>query len=835
VVVPPAPPPPAPPPPATGNNSSLADLKFSESFANDAATASASFPTSGATPTATAQSTTGTIAYDAAARSYTLSVQNRSLTFTPADIDPASTTATLTVYKKVNGTTTDTLTLTNPGSSGRFTYTWVGGAFWQRTVQGAAAIGGSLDALAYGVKTPGSALPRTGQAEYAVDLIGVQSGQADVVGVTGQGLMQVDFARGAITTVGTLTAPVSGPTVFSSEARLASSGNAFAGTFRYSDFGEFSGSIAGAFYGPAAQEVGAAYQARAADGRVAVGVLIGRNAPKAGANAKLTSLTANEILAADASQMATDLTGTSGMNATTGTFSASAAASTALVVNYDAAQKSYSLMSPESSQYFGPERPGAAPSLDRHSVSDTDSLSFPVPPTTGTDFRTVTNYQLLLSLEYVRAGRWLFVQRKAGPNTTYTIRDFAFGLATPTASVPRTGTAGFVIGITGTAADSDFPNLVNFGGNGTATVDFASGAITGSGLLSYREDYTMSGRAAGKGTGDFNLTATLSSSANAFNGTFALTGFGSYSGPLLGRLYGPAGQEIGGSFSATDGKGGTAVGSLVGRQDPSLTAPVPTLATLTGNTRLTALSISNPALGNKEEAYFAYDAGSQTYSFYPTAPTNGADIAYRFGPAQRTSADSTFTNYAGSGPPGQFTSNDTFTAALLNPGSGNPRIVLTYTSYADIIVRNGGTGVPTRTWSVFGIATPESQIPRTGTGTYSGIVFGHGDNGGTALDVEGSAQLSVNFGSSTFSSLLTILTRPAGSGAFNPFGTLEYTGFLSGSTISGSITDKDAQGGLRGQLYGKDAQEFGLLFNYDKNVTGSGRTQIVGGAVGKRN
>jgi hypothetical protein len=531
--------------------------------------------------------------------------------------------------------------------------------------------------------------------------------------------------------------------------------------------------------------------------------------------------------------MATSLTGASGQNATTGKFSGSTAASTALVVNYDAQQKSYSLMAPERSQYFGPERPGGAPSLSRQNGLDTDTLSFPGSNSISTGFRPVANFELLQNLEYVKAGRWLYLQRGPGLNESYTIRDFAFGLATPSASVPRTGTAGFVIGIAGTAADGDFPNLVNFNGNGTATVDFASGAITGSGLLGYREDFTMSGRAAREGTGDFSLTASLSSSANAFNGTFAFTGFGSYSGPLLGHLYGPAAQEIGGSFSATDGNGGTAVGSLVGRHDPSLTAPVPTLQTLTGNTRLTAISVNTPENGNKTEAYFAYDAGSQTYSFFPSTPTNAADLAYRLGPGQRISADSTFTNYAGSGPAGQFNSSDTYTAALFNPGSGNPRIALTYTSYADISVKSG-PGPATRYWSVFGVPTPQSQIPRTGTGTYSGIVFGHGTTAGAPIDVDGTAQLSVNFGSSTFRSLLTVLTRPANSGAFKAFGTLEYTGILSGSAFSGNITDPDAQGGVRGQLYGKDAQEFGLLFNYSKFEPWLGRTSIVGGAVGKK-
>jgi hypothetical protein len=777
---------------------------------------------------------TGTIAYDATTRSYTLSVQGRSLTFGPADIDASQSTAAITVYLKVNGATTDSLTLTKPGTSGRFTYNWVGGAFWQRTVQGGAAITGSMDAFAYGVRTPDAALPRTGRAEYAVDLIGAQSGASGVVGVTGQGIMQVDFAGGGITTVGTLTAPITGPTVFSSEARLASDRNAFAGTFRYSDFGEFAGTVSGAFYGPAAQEVGAAYQASRSDGTVAVGALIGRSTPATGTNAKLSALTANQIFAGDAARMTATLTGTSGSNATAGTFSNGAAAPTALVVNYDAAQKSYSLIAPERSQYFGPDRPGSPAHFDRSIGTDRESLSFPAPPTIGLDFRSVTNADLLLNLEYVKPGRWLY-QQPGGPSATaYTIRDFAFGLATPSAAVPRTGSAGFVIGFTGTAADGDFPNLVNFGGNGTAIVNFASGAISGSGLLGFREDFTLSGRATRTGTGDFSLSATLSSSANAFNGTLSFTGFGSYSGPLLGRLYGPAAEEIGGSFSATDGSGGVASGSLVGRQDPSLTAVVPTLATLTGNTRFAAISVSNPALGNKEQAYFAYDAASQTYSFYPSTPTNAADIAYRFGPAQRTSADATFTHYAGSGPAGQFDSGDTFTAALFNPGSANPRINLTYTSFADFTLVTGATGLSNRIWSVFGIATPASQIPRTGTGTYSGIVFGHGDLSGAPLDVDGTAQLAVNFGSSTFRSLLAVLTRPAGTGAFTPLGTLEYTGNLSGTALFGNVTDPNAQGSLQGQLYGRDAQEFGLLFNYSKNEPGIGRTSIVGGAVGKK-
>jgi hypothetical protein len=793
-------------------------------------TGSASFPRSGGAPTTNAQPTTGTISYDAANRSYTITVQGRSLTFLPGDIDAASTTQTLTVYKRTDGSTSDSLTLTNPGDSGRFTYRYVGGAFWQRSVERTSTIDGSFDAFAYGVRSPAAAVPRTGRAEYVVDLVGVESLADNVAGVTGQGTMQVDFASGAISTVGTMAAPISGNTVFSSEARLASAANAFSGTFRYADFGEFSGTLNGAFYGPGAEEVGAGYSARQGDGRVAVGVLIGRRSGSGGSNSSITSLTASEFLSNDAARLSTTLTGRSGSNETTGTFSASGAAPSALAVSYDANLKSYSLIAPERSQYFGPERPGGTFRADRSQGTTTEELSFPTPtyPT------SVPNWDLVRNLQYVRAARWLIATPGGTGATSYAITDFAFGIRTPDGAVPRTGSGGFVIAVSGIAADASFPNLVHLSGAGTALVDFGRGTMTGSGRMDFREDYFIAGRAGGSATGSFSLEASLASAANGFAGTMRFTGIGDYSGPLSGRFHGPAAEELGASFSATDGIGGGATGSILGRRDPSMTAPVPTLRTMSGSTQLSALSVANPANGNIQTAYFTYDADSRTYAYFPSNPTNAAAVAYRFGPAQAVASgtDATYSAYAGSGPAGQFNASDTFTASLLNPTPDNPRIALTYTSFADVTVRSGSQSE--RQWVIFGIVPPDSQLPRTGTGSYSGIVFGHGDRGGSPLDVNGTATLSVDFAAQSFRSQLALSTSAAGANAFSPLALVDYTGTASRGLLMGNVADPSAQGRLQGQLFGPNAAEFGLLFSYSRFFPDAGRYNIVGGAVGKR-
>jgi hypothetical protein len=207
-------------------------------------------------------------------------------------------------------------------------------------------------------------------------------------------------------------------------------------------------------------------------------------------------------------------------------------------------------------------------------------------------------------------------------------------------------------------------------------------------------------------------------------------------------------------------------------------------------------------------------------------------MAYRFGPETATTSDAIFSRYAGSGPAGQPNGGGTFTASLFNPGAGNPRLALTYTSYADITI-NGRTTSTEREFAVFGNATPAGQLPRTGTGSYSGIVSGAGDRTGTPMEIDGTAALDVNFGNQTFIAALTIGGRTPGASSSIPLGQIDYRGFASNGSLFGDVSNPANQGSLRGQLYGPNAAEFGFVFDFNGN-TPDGRLAIKGAAVGKR-
>ena len=796
---------------------------------NDAVTGTANFPLSGVGQTASSTNATLTVAYDLPTRGYTITNGGRSLTFLPTDIDNAQSTATVTVYKKVNGTTTDSLTLTKPGTSGRFTYEFVGGGYWQRTVQGTTAISGSIDAFSYGIKTADANVPRTGAAQYLVDLIGAETVPNDVVGITGTGTMQVNFANGAVITHGRLDTSNPNPVgpipqgYFSSEAKLSSNTNGFSGNFRYFNFGEYSGQLNGRFYGPTAQEVGAAFQASEAGGNIVVGTLIGRKGTVPSGNTSMTSLARNEFFANNAATLTTTLAGTSGTNNGTETFSNSAAAATPLIVNYDADQRAYTVITPTRSQYFLSTDRSRGTTTERFGDINLNSFFF-------------SNF--LPSTQYVLGRRWYTRTPGNSGSANYTLTDTVFGIKTPDANLPRTGRAGYNVALVGSAADADAPNLTDFGGRGVLSADFATGAITASGTVDYREDYFISGRPARTATGAFNLTSTLSSTANSFAGTINLTGIGSYSGPINGQFFGPTAEEVGASFTATDGSGGGAVGMLTGIKDPNIFAVVPGLLDLAQPTLLTNFVTGDPSANNlSANSYLRYTPATQTYSFFPTGQptTNAADLAYAFGPGQvvANQSNATFTRYQTTGPANQFNASDTVTAAFFNPGSGNPQLVLTHTSFADFTVtRNGPVqAISKRDFVVFGIPTPAAQAPRTGTGTYTGVAYGAGNAGATALNFDGTSSLSANFGAGSFTASVALTARDPLANTNFVLAPLTFAGSIfNGTSIVGNgIND------FLGTFFGPNAAEFGAAFAKNGNDPVLGNFSVRGVAVGRKN
>jgi hypothetical protein len=811
----------------------LLNLQNSEDFSNVAATGSASFPASGGS-TADAALSTATIHYDLASDSYTITTSGRTQTFSPSDFSAADSNQFIDVFIKTNGSVTDSLTLTRPGTSGPLTYEFVGGAFWQRTDTGSSTTSGSLEAIAYGVATPDMSVPRTGRAEYSVDMLGVEATFGGIFGIAGTGVTQVDFAEGVLVTHGVSTLSISGSSRFSSEARLSSTENSFAGVFRFTDFNQFNGNLQGQFFGPAAQEIGAAFHGVAVTGDVVVGALIGRGATENTTNASVKTPTVNEFFLGDAGRLVATLDGSSGFNTTGTGFSASDATPDALIVNYDASSDAYTLIAPDRSQYFlGSLNTGAK----------TESLLLTTPANTLDGFA----YPTFSNLQSVATQQW-FVGVSSNNQTQYTIEPLVYGIRTPDSALPRTGSGDYVIGMSGTAADDDFINLTNFTGFGFLNADFAAGDLTIEGQVRYLEDYILAGiRPRGEASGTFAGSGQISSTANSFIGPISFSGIGDYSGQMVGHFFGPAGEEVGASFHAADDAGGSLVGTFAGGLDAVASQGFPAIAELTAPTSFPFYGTHdapNGPLGLNNVVGVSYDpgAGAYTLSLTDTSLLGAPVFDVELNAANRDDAASTasYTFYSVT-----FNGNP-YTAVVLDAVPTNPTIALRYTSLAQLI----GTTTPNpllpsdRHYVAFGLRTPSVRMPIGGSATYNGVAVGTGSvttnafSGGsppsitTFYELSGTTSMTVNFaiGAGSFQSTLDLVGQDILSTDTFVFPTLTFDGSLTGATFS---TQQNGRS-YGGAFFGPDAEEIGGLFDYFQSDSEGTLTDLEGAFVGKK-
>lgn len=264
---PPAPPPPPPPPPPPAFNESLLDLRASQSFDNDAATATGIYNEGGTCNSCTSQRSSLTVRYDAAARSYTVSTDGRSQTFGQPDIDTAQSTPELQVFSRKEGSLTQSLSLTRPGTSGPLNYRYVGLGVWQRVNVSGSRADFSFDSFTYGLPTQAAATPRSGVGVYDVALIGAlgTTTRSHPISLSGTGKLTADFARGDILLSGSIVGTSAETRVrefnstFDGSARIASGTNSFSGTMRFFGSSPMTGTLDGRFFGPAAEEVGATF------------------------------------------------------------------------------------------------------------------------------------------------------------------------------------------------------------------------------------------------------------------------------------------------------------------------------------------------------------------------------------------------------------------------------------------------------------------------------------------------------------------------------------------------------------------------------------------------
>lgn len=798
---------PSPTPPPTGVNTSLDGTLQSETFANVASRAAANFTADDSTGTVT-NKVTAEIIYDAGSRSYRLKTPTGSITFAQGDIDSSQSNSDVTVYVKTSGNQTDSLTLTRTGAGGvKFSY--VGAAFWQRSVVNTTTGTGAIDSIVYGVKTPNADVPRTGQASYDLTLYGARTFGPNLFPLAGTGAARVDFGSGQIFLIGSMQISDGDPGrnvfAFSGDATLSSSANSFSGSFTFTDFQTFDGQFNGMFFGPGAEELGATWTASDGLGDVATGAILGRRGNTT-SNSSFQpgspALAESELFIVKEAGIAFNMDGSPGRNDTVGAITNVSGASGDISIFFDNGSNTYQLRL-------------------ANGLSDVfnDSGAVKSAPVGFSEWFPGTAYT------YVAPGGWRYSSNQISPAFRYSYH--VYGMPTPDADVPRTGNAGYALRFDGRVVDPDYLNPFIIGGTGILRADFATGALDLTGSLNIHENYFMSGRQPVTFTSALNGTGTLSSTTNSFNGSLSFGGVGNYTGTFDGKFFGPTAQEVGGVFSAKDNNG-SAAGNFVGRRDDTITDADRTLAGATEPLNLTGYSIRDGIYVNAVAARFDPATGNYRVTFDRGGINENS---FTLSETRRDSANSTPSRdaYYFAGDPG-------LRGFLSVVGEDNPEIQLSYLTFGRIQRLDRSGNAFSNYYTVFGLETPSSTLPRAGNATYSGILIGDGYNANTGYrgTVSGTSSIDADFG---MGSLIMILNMEQDDAAGTAIGTFQYDGTIANNGFFGSIdrmTSGGPTGNMRGGFFGPNADEYGAVFDVLHDQA-AGRSTYSGVAVGKKN
>lgn len=764
---------------------------------------------------------TANIVYDAATQGYTLTVNGRSQTFLPANIDPGQSNTTITVYLKTSGSTTDSLTLTNAGTSGQLTYQYVGSAFWQRTINGPTSISGNIDALVYGALTPANAVPRTGQAHYGLGLLGAFTRSDGVSSVSGDGAMQVDFASGRLAADVRLGNASGG---WQGTGTVASTGNGFSGNFvSFISSSQYTGQFAGHFFGPDAKEAGAAFHGRSSsDGSVFVGTIMGRKGD-VGGNTSFDTLSKPEFFSIGTNRIAFDRTGDNSAPANV------SAGESALVIGYNPHPNPHENIF----NFFLPENVfRRRMTADQSGIFGGGSGGY---AGLGPLLKTSSGwlqYNNTAPLKYVAAGRFVTVN-----GSRYIYDDFIFGFPTSRSALPG-GMAGYQLNLAGTLLNStESPRPLT--GQGRLAIDFATGQLSATGDVRNFDNFFDV-------YGTFNASGQLAASSSSFAGNFSVTGPTNYNGAWNGGFFGPGGEEVGARFGASAPNGNVMSGTLYGKRDDSVIARTTPLANLTEKTDLLGKASFVEAVdGSPPYTYgtavrginITYDPASGDYIFKSIDPNLVGSVDTTFAGSELAPADSN-SDFAA------YRSADGQREARIMRFSGNGRqLQLTYSSFASLTLKRsdgrGGT-LTNRYYIPFGSATSSAQMPRSGSATYSGLAFGKGNVSGIGqlADISGTVRSSVDFGTFNMETLVNLLaTDPGGIAANRQLGEYLMTSFVSGNAFSGGRLHTDYSYMINGNFYGPDAAELGGIFTLSKDGPQGqirGDFDISGGFVGKK-
>lgn len=316
-----------PPPPASltakaAVNANPFQPTANESFVNDAVTGTITGTTDGGVTSGSVGTANLTISYDATAKTYALSAGGNSKTISPTDLQPQIpanslpwTTSILfyagslpggNVYGSgtSNGSSVEQVVLasgTQPNvlsptaqAAARASNTfpvpdlklsYVSFGQWTKATTSGTSVSGSQTLFVYGAYTTDSQLPRSGSAEYGVNIDGTYVTDGAKL-LSSFGVLDANFATGKISITSNFNQELfySAPSnikpffapagAFSASATMSSTVNSFSGTFNYAGSVPVTGTINGKFYGPAAQEVGATFSGSNANAAI-LGTIVG--------------------------------------------------------------------------------------------------------------------------------------------------------------------------------------------------------------------------------------------------------------------------------------------------------------------------------------------------------------------------------------------------------------------------------------------------------------------------------------------------------------------------------------------------------------------------------
>ncbi|MGE8134575.1 transferrin-binding protein-like solute binding protein [Novosphingobium subterraneum] len=695
---------------------------------------------------------------------------------------------------------------------------FVGAGIWQRQVNGSTTIDGRISSFAYGVQTPNGTLPRTGAASFDVKLLGARTFSTNIYALGGTGKLSVDFLSGGIAGSGfydetdVQTNVTARGYNWNAFALLSKSANSFLGQLTLGSAG--TGELHGAFFGPNAEEVGAAFSQNPNSDVAATGVIYG-------ARGTTPVNTSGAVEFPDSDQFFETLSASAkGTLSATGTLSGVSAGSGHASIYIGQNNSPIVFYGKDGRLAWQPRKAADVP------------LSY--------DFYNFG--------EYLRGG--ILIDRRTSLGQ---IDAFVYGNTTSDSAIPRSGSAAFNVALNG-GLMANSAKIQSIAGQGSINVNFGTGAISTLG------NYAVGGAIPGIGanlpgaqtdSGTWTGSGTLSSSVNNFSGNIAFDGTTDYNGTLAGKLFGPAAEKIGAVVQASNSSGAVLAAAITGTRGSDTTASQSGLAALTSTTVLRGIRAGyfyTPALNSRGAALntlleVTYNPTDKTYAVVSKGFNGSADQPLQtiagsdLKPAE---SNSTFDVYQGAD----------YTARVFKFGSGNPAIALTYSSFAQITRTNVVDGRETSAvyFVPFGGQTPSFQIPRTGTATYTGVVYGYGYNGATRRDasLSGTSSFSVNFETARGNVSMALTATDVANNARSDLGTFTYGGPLDGScpgcgvsngfNLSGS--NPGVSGRMDGVFFGPNAAEWAGAFTLSITPNTGQQADIssfAGITLGKKN